>query len=261
MLLGTYHMDNPGLDESNPEVDDVLAPDRQEELQDLVERLARWEPEQVAVERPYDRAEDVNSFYEVFRSGERSYDRDTDSDRDFRAFASDATGEVRSEVVQVGFRLADELDHERVYPIDHPMDISNDDLEALEERDFQPEEKVDFSLPDWEMVERETEQRLATSTIPEFLSWENREEQLRDNHDGMFGRYVRWGEGDNFGGPRTLARWYERNLHILHNLWRAMEPGDERMLLVVGSGHVRVLRHLLDEAPIFCPVSPLAYLP
>ena len=32
------------------------------------------------------------------------------------------------------------------------------------------------------------------------------------------------------------------------------------MLFLVGSGHIHVLRHLLEEAPMFCPVSPLPYL-
>ena len=40
MILGTIHLDNPGLDEVNPEVGDVLTPDRQAELQDLTDRLA-----------------------------------------------------------------------------------------------------------------------------------------------------------------------------------------------------------------------------
>ena len=262
MVLGTTHFDNPGLDEANPEVDDVLVPGRQAELADLVERLARWEPERVAVERPYDRAEDVNAYYELFRSEAHSYDdRDATPDRDFRAYDSEAAGEIHSEVVQIGFRLADELGHEQVYPIDYPMDISNDDIQALDERDFQPEAKVDVSLPDWELRERETEQRFAGSSIPGFLAWLNREELLRGNHDGMFADGLRWGEGDNFGGPRMLATWYDRNLRMVHNLWRTVESGDERVLLVVGSGHVRVLRHLLDESPMFCPVSPLPYLP
>ena len=102
MLFGTAHLDNPGLDEANPEVDDVLEPERQEEIRNLVERLADWKPERVAVERPYDCHEDLNEFYETFRSGERSYDyQSDDSDPDFRAFDSNAVGEIRSEVVQI----------------------------------------------------------------------------------------------------------------------------------------------------------------
>lgn len=261
MLLGTAHFDNPGLDEANPRIGDVLAPERQAELRNLVERLARWKPDRVAVERPYDRTEDVNAYYEEFRSGERAFDSDDgDTDRDFRAYDSEAD-EVHSEVVQIGFRLADKCGHEQVHPIDHPMDISNNDLEALDERNFQPEEKVEFAFSDWEAREQETERRFANSTIGGFLAWLNREEQLDGNHHGMFADGLRLGEGENFGGPRMLAAWYDRNLRMVHNLWRAIEPGDERVLLVVGSGHVRVLRHLLEEAPMFCPASPLAYLP
>jgi pheromone shutdown protein TraB len=48
---------------------------------------------------------------------------------------------------------------------------------------------------------------------------------------------------------------------MVHHLWRAIEQGNERILLVVGTGHIRVLRHLLDETPMCCPVSPLPHLP
>ena len=39
MLLGTYHMDNPGLDEVNIDADDVLAADRQAQFRELVDRF------------------------------------------------------------------------------------------------------------------------------------------------------------------------------------------------------------------------------
>ena len=35
LLLGTYHMGNPGLDVHNVQADDVLSPKRQEEIQRL----------------------------------------------------------------------------------------------------------------------------------------------------------------------------------------------------------------------------------
>jgi hypothetical protein len=252
-------MENSGQDEVNVDADDVLAPDRQAELAALTDRLAEWSPERIAVELPYDWREGLTNLYEEYRSGARSYEEREEIDAG-RLFGTESQFGCRNEVVQVGFRLADELDHETVHPIDYPMDPSNEDFEALEERGFQPNKKVDCSLPDMERHKREVDERLANSTIPEYLSWVNQEEQLQINHDWMFTRGVRWGEGDNFGGPKSLSTWYDRNLRMVHNLWRAIEPGDERALLLVGSGHVRVLRHLLTEAPMFCPVSPLAYL-
>lgn len=63
MLLGTYHMDNPRLDELNLESDDVLTAQRQTELESFAADLARWNADRIAVERPYDRFEAVNSLY------------------------------------------------------------------------------------------------------------------------------------------------------------------------------------------------------
>ena len=72
--------------------------------------------------------------------------------------------------------------------------------------------------------------------------------------------YLLVGEGENRGGPRMLARWYERNFYMAHNLTRVLRPGTRRVLVLVGSGHVPPLRNILDESPQFCPVSPLPYL-
>lgn len=263
LLLGTYHMDNPGLDEANVDADDVLADDRQAELRDLVDALARWDADHVAVERPYDRGEDVNRIYEQYCSGDYSYDAEHEFDSPHK-MRNDPTTECRSEVVQVGFRLADRLDHARVHPIDCPAMMGNEDAEALEERDFEPVEKVDVPRLDVEAMAEAGRNRLAESTIPAYHRWLNRESNLRDNHYGMFGQYIRHGEGDNFAGPKMLGTWYERNLKMVHNVWRTLddEQGEnpERVLLVVGSGHVRILRNLLDETPMFCPVNPLPYL-
>jgi pheromone shutdown protein TraB len=62
------------------------------------------------------------------------------------------------------------------------------------------------------------------------------------------------------GGPQLLARWYERNFRMAHNLTRALRPETRRVLVIVGSGHVPPLRTIFDEAPGFCPVSPLPLL-
>lgn len=259
LLLGTYHMDEPGLDEVNVDVDDVLSERRQAELRAMVEALAAWNPDRVAVERPAARAADVNEIYRSYRGGERAYDRETriDPPHPYRD-ATDA--ECRSEVAQVGFRLADRLGLDRVDPVDHPTDIWNDELERLEERGFGPADKVGVELSDPDEHRRRTNERLAESTVLAYHRWLNREEQLAFNHRSMFGRYLRYGAGDNYGGPRLLAAWYERNLRMAHELWRALDAGDERVLLLVGSGHVRALRHLLGEFPMTCPVSPLPLL-
>ncbi|WP_423746344.1 DUF5694 domain-containing protein (plasmid) [Haladaptatus sp. SPP-AMP-3] len=257
MVLGTYHMDNPGLDEVNVDADDVLADRRQAELRDLVTRVSEWEPDVVAVERPYDRNESINDRYREYRSGDRTYDRE----ETFPASHSERnelTTECRSEIVQVGFRLADHLDHDGVAAIDEYPD--EPDSDPFEDRDIDSGRKTEIELPERDAVQRESDDQLSSSTIPEYLDWINRKEERRFNHDSMFDAGIRAAD-EPFGSPVALAYWYERNVRMVHHLWRAMDSEDDRILLLVGAGHVRVLRHLLTEAPMFCPVSPLPYLP
>jgi len=48
--LGAYHMDNPGLDAINTSADDVLAPRRQNEIAQAVDRLGVFQPTKIMIE-------------------------------------------------------------------------------------------------------------------------------------------------------------------------------------------------------------------
>jgi hypothetical protein len=261
LLLGCYHMDDPGNDAMNVEADEVLWGARTLQLAPLPDRLADWAPNVVGVERPADWAEQLNATYERYRSGRRAYDEENPE-----AAADRRTPAARDEVVQVGFRLADRLGHDRVAAVDDPLfheDRSDDYRAALETDDlWLPDERrrARYGLPEPSAYEREHDRRLRESTITEFLRWLNREQGLRENHRGMFAAAVpARGDGDPVGAV-ALGWWYERNVRTVHHLWRALDRDDERALLVSGSGHVRVLRHLLAETPMFCPVSALPSL-
>ncbi|WP_435363448.1 DUF5694 domain-containing protein [Haloarchaeobius sp. DYHT-AS-18] len=263
LLLGTYHMDNPGLDVVNVDADDVLAPARQRELRDLADRLISWDPDLVAIERPHDRQDQVDSLYEDYRTGVRTYDAEATVDPPHPA-RNDPTTECRSETVQVGFRLADRLDHERVHAVDCPMRLdarTDDEAEAVDlgELTRRATSELDVPLPDPGAKQRETDEHLHESTIPEHLHWLNQEDRLHGNHDLMFAAAMA-GTDRRYLGSELLGAWYERNLRMVENVWRATDDTDERVLLLVGSGHVHVLRHLFDEMPMCCPVSPLPLL-
>ena len=50
LVLGVYHMANPGLDVFNMKADDVLAPKRQAEIAQLIEVLKKFQPTRIAIE-------------------------------------------------------------------------------------------------------------------------------------------------------------------------------------------------------------------
>jgi hypothetical protein len=241
MLLGTYHFANPGLDAVKQQVDDVLAPTRQRELADLVERLAAWHPEQIAVEWPASDSASIAAQYARYRSG--------------------SLAPSRNEVIQIGFRLAARLGLPSVNPIDTAMRLGNDSVRALLARRRDLKELADRAGAEAQQESDSQASAFAASSVVAQLRELNGDAALHaGNSRGMFAALLPVGEGTNYGGPQVLARWYERNIVMVHHLYRSLRPGTRRVLVIVGAGHVPPMRNLLDEAPQFCPVSPLPLL-
>src|ERR1700712_3353132 len=83
MIVGDFHMSNPGRDLHNVTVDDMLSPARQAQIVAVTDALAAFKPTVVAAEWPADVAAER---YAQYRAGTLS--------------------PSHNEVVQLGFRLA-----------------------------------------------------------------------------------------------------------------------------------------------------------
>lgn len=252
MLLGTYHMANPGADLVNVDVDSPLHPRRQRELDDVVPSLGSWEPHLVGVEYPVDRNDRLNELLEAFRSGVASY-----TDPSALPDGVEASF-LENEIVQLGIRLALEVDHDEITAIDHEAHIpawTSEEAMSGAVRDPPPPDLAGFEVPDPRLFADEQARRLKRSTVGEYLAWLNRPEQLRVNHAMLFGSCFTHDRIDPAVG--TLIRWYERNLRMAYEIVSRFDGSDTRLVLIVGSGHVRILWHLLDEAPMCRPISCL----
>src|SRR5215472_9124171 len=107
LVLGVFHMANPGKDMFNLQVDDVLAPKRQKELSDLAGTLKKFQPTKIALESSAG-SEKIRKQYEDYLAGNYSL--------------------TRSESDQIGFRLAKELGHKQIYGIDIQGDFPFDPI-------------------------------------------------------------------------------------------------------------------------------------
>jgi hypothetical protein len=240
MLLGTYHFEGSARDAVSGPSQDMLGSTRQAELEELVTRLAAWSPEQVAVEWPAEQADSTTARYA-------------------RYLAAHGATTSSNEVVQVGFRLARRLGHPTVYPIDHMLPLSSDSIAPLLARRPALQARQDSVNA---ALRAESVRARAAPPVPitSRLHAMNTDSALHAGNSGAMFAWLPVGEGNNRGGPELLARWYERNLYMAHNLTRVRRPGVRRMLLLVGAGHVPPLRTILDESPEYCPVTPLPYL-
>ena len=54
--------------------------------------------------------------------------------------------------------------------------------------------------------------------------------------------------------------WYNRNLKTFVNLTRITESEDERILLIIGAGHLGFLKQIVEDSEVYHIESPLQYL-
>ncbi|HYD26877.1 DUF5694 domain-containing protein [Brevundimonas sp.] len=245
MIVGAYHMGNPGQDLHNARIDSVTTPEKQAELEAVAEGLARFRPTAVAVERI---AGDQSTLLDQRYPGFTPADLLTNPD----------------ERVQLGYRLAHRLGLERVYAIDE------------QDREGQPSYFPFEDVQNWAAAngggERlgamhgevaamlaELERRQATDSVAQLLTRINAPERVRRDQ-GFYARLMSFGAGDDQPGAVLNARWYARNAQIFARLLQVARPGD-RIVVIYGSGHNYWLRQMVETTPGFRLVEPAGYLP
>jgi hypothetical protein len=85
LVLGVYHMANPGHDIFNTKADDVLAPKRQQEIAELAQVLKKFAPTKIAIEADV-WSQRVPKEYSDYLAGRYTL--------------------TRNEIDQIGYRLA-----------------------------------------------------------------------------------------------------------------------------------------------------------
>jgi hypothetical protein len=61
-------------------------------------------------------------------------------------------------------------------------------------------------------------------------------------------------------GADRVTNWYKRELRIFANLNRITQFPDDRVLFIVGSGHLAIQRNFALDSPQFCLVDAEAFL-
>ena len=59
------------------------------------------------------------------------------------------------------------------------------------------------------------------------------------------------GDDTTYPGVDSRTAWFNRNLRIFANLQRLVESEHERIVLIVGAGHLALLRHAVLASPQF----------
>jgi hypothetical protein len=224
LVLGTYHMGNPGRDIFNMKADDVLASRRQVEIRELLDVLARFRPTKIAIEANSNSPK-VKQYTE-YMDGKYELGRD---ERD-----------------QIGFRLGKALNLPKVYGIDEQEDFSYPTLQDYAKARGR-EKELEALMASFGKKVKEDDEFLQSHSVLQML--------LRINSSGAVRRdlasyalFAHFGEEGNYAGATLLTDWYKRNIRIFTHLLALIEPGD-RVLVIYGSGHLRILQQFVQADP------------
>ena len=228
LVLGVYHMSNPGRDILNMKADDVLAPKRQAEIAQLIEVLKNFHPTKIAVEADVWNKHIANDY------------------ADYVAGKHELT---RNEIEQIGFRLAKELGHKSVYPVDADGEFPFQRIVNNAKASGRSKE-LEALMAEVGVTVKAQDQYLATHTVLETLLYMNSDEKAAEGI-AFYYRQAHFGEPGDWAGADLTSDWFRRNMRIYSNIAQLTDSPDERVLVIFGAGHLGWLRHDFASDPTF----------
>ncbi|HRK20670.1 MAG TPA: DUF5694 domain-containing protein [Fimbriimonadaceae bacterium] len=238
MVLGTYHMNNPGMDAVKVTQRDTLGADRQKEIAELLSRLAKFKPTKILVEAEPARQAVLDQRFKDFLAGKHEL--------------------LASEVEQVGFRLAKTFALSGLTGVDYKSDMDFGKVLNFAAQNGMSEfaQRVGRLFEEVGKLMTELDRK---HTVSELLAFHNDPELSRQGHS-LYLDFLAVGKGDQHPGADLVAGWYRRNMVIAERIRANLAPGD-RALVIYGSGHAYLLNHFLRDCGRVSVEEAKKYLP
>ncbi len=241
VILGTYHMGTPGNNVVNPKVADITTPERQKQIAELVERLEKFKPTKIILECDSEDDAKTQEIYNQYLSGNYQLSK--------------------NETNQIGFRLAKESGLKKVYCVDW-SEFWDDPSINYEKYASQDAEMSNFLKGINQRLKQEIEaeyEKILPLSITYQLISVNKSAQIEKSHQIYFD-LMRIGRGKEYTGANYVAWWYRRNLTILDNIIRLTDSSNDRILVIYGVGHAKLLNQFSKESGFYNVENPLKYL-
>lgn len=239
LLLGIFHFDDAGLDVFKPKIRvDIESPERQAELADVLARLAAFKPTKIAIEADAGWQPKADERYAGYLAG---------------TYLIEAKP---NEIYQVGFRLGKLAGLTHLNCIDvmgrdfpgGPKDM--DEVRAYVKAHNEEQVLDDGWLERFTKLYEHDDELKTQMPLRNYLLYINSPERLRMGHGHYVTGMFKVGAGDNYMGADKLAGyWYARNLRIFANILRLADRPEERIVVILGAGHLPILRHLAQASP------------
>jgi Family of unknown function (DUF5694) len=240
MLVGVFHFEYQKGDQRAVEPKDqvdILSKKKQREVAEVVDYIARFKPTKIAIES----GPNTGSLLKRYR--------------DWRAGNYTLAKDERE---QLGFRLLREMGLDTLYGVDdRPLVYDLEDgrdsstIFAITDTIYKD---WDFRSTDAASLRYQAYYKLrdsleAQQRLLPVLKYMNADKVLNRG----FGAYLTgdFKLGNTRGADALSMHWLNRNLRILRHIQQLNTTPQDRILVIYGSGHVEILKHLFECTPEF----------
>jgi hypothetical protein len=236
LTLGTFHFAFPNLDikkVENKDQIDVLEPEYQKEIEEIVKRISKFRPTIIAIERDPNLQSHVDSLYDKYLKGEYQL--------------------RRNEEEQIGFRLAKASGLKKLYCVDDGgthYDYINSVLEGKDSLEKQKFMNFFYKNPDSLYLFYEKPIFKTKGVVAELRRLNNDRRVKGDLGNYLIGVFkYEMKENDFFGPDFVTGWWFNRNLRIFRNIQKINAKPADRILIIYGAGHLNILNPLYECSP------------
>ncbi len=231
VLLGTFHLTPSDQDLYKNKKIDLHSPAKKQEIQEIVNRLAAFNPSQICLEYPMEDQLEMDSIYSAYKIGKYQL---ADNERDLFGFQA---------VKKLGLKSPTCINYS----------LGKFDADTVRNFAMQNSQKNIFDSFQTAAQDflNEMDDNLEALTLRNFLLYCNTDDALQKNLRLYTKYFAKIGEDSNYVGADLVADWYSTNIHIYTNILRSVKPTDKRILVLFGQGHIPILKHLFENNPDF----------
>jgi hypothetical protein len=244
MTLGVFHFAYPNLDAVKTKEKNkisVLEEPFQSQIIAVCNAISEFKPTIIAIEITPGKQNQIDSLYSLYKH--------------------DQFNLKENEIYQLGFRIGKSLNLPVIYCVNDwgrhystIEEIFKDSTRALKLEEYY------LNSPD--SIYKNHKEPNKIKSITNTLFELNDPDQIKEDLSTYLLNPFKYEEspGEFTGVDFETGRWFNRNLRIFRNIQRIDYTSEDRILLIIGSGHLNLLNLFIDVSKEFDLVSPLLYL-
>src|SRR5690554_1405732 len=238
LTLGTFHFH---LVKSQFGVDfDINSKDNQKELTEIIKQIEDYKPTKIFVEWEYSKQGELDELYNL-------YLKDKTFELIKQKYGKNETKYFDSEVQQLGFKLADKLNHKNLYAFDYILNEPNDTLMVAIQKANQTElmNEIQNDFGEYgQMLITKFQQEKSIKNLLLFFNEKEIEDKLNSGYISLFNKA---GSKDDFSGAYFVSERFKRNLYMYSLIQKQIDKTNERILVIVGGQHSAGFRDFIRD--------------